>query len=338
MAILPLEKALEMRDPSTEAMVACRETLEGCDSDPWDVAEIFEKLREWLRRDLGLAQKCLGEASLQSKIVLALRRHGRANLEVARLGLGAIASCCQKNDRNADIMLRAGVVQEILTLMDTHCSDTVAQDNACVALWRLAERHGTGADQIAEAGGVQRLFRAMEDHAHNPFVQVNGCVALERLYIRGAAPADGMHEAAQKAMERHPNNIQIKRGAARLLEALQRQLLSADALEVPCNAPDPCRSRPEESTRESLAEASSLAQPLHEWLLELDSVGFLMDYHSSLKQRHFSCPAEVAKAYAQGGRLDDRFFRDLSVRKLGHRRLFEKWCRGLVSEHLAASR
>ncbi|CAE8639348.1 unnamed protein product [Polarella glacialis] len=37
-----------------------------------------------------------------------------------------------------------------------------------------------------------------------------------------------------------------------------------------------------------------------------------MDYHSSLKQRHFSCPAEVAKAYAQGGRLDDRFFRDLS--------------------------
>ncbi|CAE8710057.1 unnamed protein product [Polarella glacialis] len=107
---------------------------------------------------------------------------------------------------------------------------------------------------------------------------------------------------------------------------------------VPCNAPDPCRSRPEESTRESLAEASSLAQPLHDWLLELDSVGFLMDYHSSLKQRHFSCPAEVAKAYAQGGRLDDRFFRDLSVRKLGHRRLFEKWCRGLVSEHLAASR
>merc|ERR1719272_1896374 len=109
------------------------------------------------------------------------------------------------------MMLRAGVVDEILALMDLHQHDMTCQDNACVALWRLAERNGTGATDIVRLGGLDRIFRAMGEHTANPFVQVNACYALERLYLKGGADPEPMSRAAERAVSAHPSNTQIKR-------------------------------------------------------------------------------------------------------------------------------
>lgn len=329
MSTLTLEEALELRDPTHQAMQACAHTLMDAESDVWDVAEIFDKLREWLRRDLDSCQKLLGDLKLQATIVSALQHHG-ANLEVARLGCGVVAGCCQKSNQNASLMLRAGVVQEILDLMDTHCDDGIAQDNACVALWRLAERNGSGAEDIVQAGGMDRLFRAMKDHMANPFVQVNACYAMERLYLKGGAPINGMREAADQAMEAHPSNTQIKRGAKRLIDVLEKS---------PPPQPEKAMQKSQPQTSARLWQQSagwwqgpdSKAMPLHEWLMELDDVGFLMEYHNGLK-RNFDSLNQVIDVYASDGALDPRFFHDLKVEKLGHRRLFQKWVRDNVPQ------
>lgn len=315
---LPLHEALRLRDPNPEAVLACAQALECPETDVWDVAEVLEKLREWLRRDAALAQKLLGGANVQPAVVLALKRHS-ANLEVARSGAGVVAGCCQRSPQNTELLVRAGAVLQIHALMDAHAGDTVAQDNACVALWRLADRCWTGAEEIVRRGGLCRLFRAMEEHARNPFVQVNACMALERLYSNGGAPPERMREAAEGAMARHPQNTQIRRGARRLLEALE----SSHAPLLPPLGPPvrgPARGLAAEGQRRG---DGALALSFREWLLELDKVGFLMAYLGEL-QRSFGSLAQVVETYAPEGALDPRFFEDLGVRKLGHRRLFEK--------------
>lgn len=346
MASATLEEALALRDPTPEAMSACAAILAGSDSDPWDVADIFEKLREWLRRDLDHAHRLLSGARLQATIVLALQRHGH-NMEVARLGCGVVAGCCQKSNQNAALMLKAGVVQEILGLMDEHRGDGIVQDNACVALWRISERHGSGAEDIARADGLSRLFHAMQDHIANPFVQVNGCMAMERLYMKGGAPPAGMRAAAEKAMAAHPSNTQIKRGAKRLLEALGQPPLvgstagfSGAAVQPSWKSSD--RGWAMTSHRAAAVRAGpapgedALNLKFHEWLMELDSVGFLMVYYGELRQ-NFDSLAQVVNVYAPAGELDPKFFADLGVNKLGHRRLFQKWCRDNLPHRLGAA-
>lgn len=309
----------------------CAEILSATDADPWDVAEIFEKLREWLRRDVDHAQRLLSAAKLQAPVVTAMRRHGH-NMEVARLGCGAVAGCCQKSNQNASIMVKAGVVKEILHLMERHSTDGIVQDNACVALWRISERHGGGAEEVVRAGGLEQLFSTMEEHLSNPFVQVNACMAFERLYMKGGASPEGMQAAANRAMEAHPSNTQIKRGAKRLLEVLAQPLLEA-------NRPNPAPSRQVGHSRSWTTSADKANQEtkLDDWLMELDGVGFMMEYHCGLKQ-NFNSLAQVVEAYASRGEFSPDFFDDLQVKKLGHRRLFQKWCRENLSQHKEVSR
>jgi len=313
MASLDLQDALELRDPTPEAIVPCTRVLAARDSDPWDVAEILDKFREWLRRDIGHAQRLLGNAKLPAQIVQSVNLHC-ANLEVARLGCGVIAGCCQRSVRNADIMLQAGVVKVIHHLMVSYLEDGIVQDNACVALWRLAEQSGKVAEAIIKANGITRLQEATKAHKRNPFVQVNACIAMERLYIRGNAPPDGMAAIAEQAMEGHPSNTQIKRGAQRLLE-----IIRAPRAQPSTNK---CKLFPSTSTKLSF----------YDWLLELDELGFLMEYHNVLI-KHFKSLEQVLETYAPSGQLEPRFFCDMGVRKLGHRRLFEKWCRDTLKCH-----
>jgi len=332
---MDFQAAVALRDPSPAAMVFCAGLLSKMDSDPFDVAEIFDKFREWLRRDVGLTQRLLGNARLQPIIVQALKRHG-ANLEVARHGIGAAAGCFQRSDQNAELMMRAGIIDEIRGLMDAHAADTIVQDMSCIALWRLAERNGSGAERIVQAGGVERVLRAMREHRHNPFVQCNACMAMERLYLKGGAPADGWKEAAEEAMAMHPSNTQIRRGATRLIEAL------AKSPAIPPRPRAPAREPPQKPAHVSVSDAEAARQknlglPFHEWLMQLDDVGFLMEYHGELRQ-NFDSLAQVVDVYAPAGELDPQFFDDLGVTKLGHRRLFEKWCRDTLPHQTLATR
>lgn len=66
------------------------------------------------------------------------------------------------------------------------------------------------------------------------------------------------------------------------------------------------------------------------WLLEMDRQGFLTRYCEAISKLSTS-PAEVLAAYSRrsGGEsapcFEESFFEDAGIRKLGHRRLFEKW-------------
>ena len=172
---------LDLRDATPEAMARCAKLLEDPE-DPWLVAEVFDKLREWLRRDCHHVHKLM-DPTLEVQVLQALRRFGPTNLEVARLGLGVVAGCCQRNDNNTELIVAAGFVKVLMNLMDLYRADGTLQDNACVAVWRLAERRSSGAERIVEADGVQRVLTAMRGHGRNSFVQVNALLALEKLAL-----------------------------------------------------------------------------------------------------------------------------------------------------------
>lgn len=83
----------------------------------------------------------------------------------------------------------------------------------------------------------------------------------------------------------------------------------------------------------SLAKLQGLGLPntISAWLLEVDSQGFLRSYAEIMVQ-HFDSPRQLLDVYLSttlyhDGNLcfDERFFNDMGVAKLGHRRLFERW-------------
>mmetsp|Transcript_39234 Transcript_39234/g.73171 ORF Transcript_39234/g.73171 Transcript_39234/m.73171 type:complete len:319 (-) Transcript_39234:8-964(-) len=306
-------QVLDLREGNEEALAELADILRGS-TDPWDVVDIFDKLREWLRRDSNHMQQLI-DPRLQVDILHALRQFGPGNLEVSRLGLSVIAGCCKRNNQNAELLAAAGLVQDLKDLMDCHRTDAAVQDSACIAIWRLTGSETFALEKITQANVLPRLFRAMQDHKQNPFVQVNALSALEKLALQGVVSLAGVREAAMKAIDLHPGNIQVRRAALRV-QNLRKTLLVEE--EAPSHA----------TPRSSLPVRK--AEPLCQWLLGMDACGFLMDYHVALQ--HFQTPCNVAKAYIRNNRLLDSFFLDVGIRKLGHRRLFEKWCQEWVCE------
>ena len=78
------------------------------------MSECFPRFPLWADGPYSLGwvtcfQKC-SRANLQSTVVMALSRHGH-NLEVARLGCGVVAGCCQKSNQNASCVESSLAVQ-----------------------------------------------------------------------------------------------------------------------------------------------------------------------------------------------------------------------------------
>lgn len=71
MSTLPYQ-VMDLRDATCEALCQCSKLLEDSD-DPWLVVEVFEKLREWLRRDFAHVQKLLDPVLEVASRALALR-------------------------------------------------------------------------------------------------------------------------------------------------------------------------------------------------------------------------------------------------------------------------
>mmetsp|Transcript_41391 Transcript_41391/g.128971 ORF Transcript_41391/g.128971 Transcript_41391/m.128971 type:complete len:427 (+) Transcript_41391:134-1414(+) len=69
-----------------------------------------------------------------------------------------------------------------------------------------------------------------------------------------------------------------------------------------------------------------LRMSFREWLEKLDDSLFLMQYHDNIAA-HFDSLAQVHEIYVQGGKLSGGFFEVAGIKKLGHRRIFEKWFR-----------
>lgn len=69
-----------------------------------------------------------------------------------------------------------------------------------------------------------------------------------------------------------------------------------------------------------------LRQPFKLWLQGMDDSMFLMQYHDQIVA-NFDSLEQVHEIYFRDGELSKAFFEDTSIKKLGHRRIFEKWFR-----------
>lgn len=71
-----------------------------------------------------------------------------------------------------------------------------------------------------------------------------------------------------------------------------------------------------------------LRQSFREWLEGLDDSLFLLQYHDRLVA-DFDSLEQIHEIYFRGGELSKSFFEDTGIKKLGHRRIFEKWFKDL---------
>mmetsp|Transcript_11427 Transcript_11427/g.29488 ORF Transcript_11427/g.29488 Transcript_11427/m.29488 type:complete len:435 (-) Transcript_11427:290-1594(-) len=63
-----------------------------------------------------------------------------------------------------------------------------------------------------------------------------------------------------------------------------------------------------------------------DWLESMDESGFLVQYHDQIAA-NFDSLEQIHEIYFKGGEIGKAFFEDAGIRKLGHRRIFEKWFR-----------
>ncbi|CAL1168266.1 unnamed protein product [Cladocopium goreaui] len=69
------------------------------------------------------------------------------------------------------------------------------------------------------------------------------------------------------------------------------------------------------------------AMSLKDWLESLDEDGFLVQYHDKLASGLDSIEQMLVAYTKQDGEIDPKFFEDVDIKKLGHRRLFQQWFR-----------
>lgn len=93
------------------------------------------------------------------------------------------------------------------------------------------------------------------------------------------------------------------------------------------HSPEP--SLPAESVRTDSAadvhkDNPSLNKSFKEWLQGMDESLFLLQYHDRLAA-DFDSVAQVVSIYFRDRAVSKAFFEDVGIKKLGHRRIFEKW-------------
>lgn len=69
-----------------------------------------------------------------------------------------------------------------------------------------------------------------------------------------------------------------------------------------------------------------LRQSFKEWLEGMDDSMFLMQYHDEIVANYDSLE-QIHEIYFRNSELSPAFFDDVGIKKLGHRRIFEKWFR-----------
>merc|ERR1712150_37938 len=60
------------------------------------------------------------------------------------------------------------------------------------------------------------------------------------------------------------------------------------------------------------------------WLEILDESRYLMQYHDDIAE-NFDTIKQILELYFRNGEIQKEFFEDVGIKKVGHRRIFEKW-------------
>lgn len=183
---------------------------------------------------------------------------------------------------------------------------------------RRRDAPGIPASQQRHAGAALRGDRPLCPECLMPLL-VNGLCPLEPNH--GASQAAGSEAVAARPVEA---GLAVAKAAPAAAHALGGEGA------VTCGAAAPAAAvAAAPATGQPQVAFAGLPTSIEAWLREMDEVGFLAGYHDILVA-HFDSPAQVIDIYVRRGQegqpeLDPRFFSEMGIQKLGHRRLFEKW-------------
>ncbi|CAJ1458444.1 unnamed protein product [Effrenium voratum] len=117
--------------------------------------------------------------------------------------------------------------------------------------------------------------------------------------------------------------LRVRQQEGRLQEAsgisppqLPRDPSANRPAEPPVDSPPVAVSTPGHVARGSESQAELPNPSFKEWLQSLDSNGFLVQYHDDIASK-FDSVAQIVHIYAKDGVVDQQFFEDTSIKKLG---------------------
>lgn len=134
-----------------------------------------------------------------------------------------------------------------------------------------------------------------------------------------AAPAPTTVPRGEAAPVQPPSEARPTAPAARPTAAPPQQPQRAE--------PDDGKAYPGDGLRTKAKEPPAIRKfnmNMKDWLMSLDDSGFLAQYHDGIAAKLDSLE-QLVDVYVKDGELDKQFFSDTGIKKLGHKRLFEKW-------------
>jgi hypothetical protein len=117
------------------------------------------------------------------RVILAGMRFHVENPQVQGYGCATLRNVC-KNSNAREIVASVGGIGTVIVGMRRNCDDEYVQENACSALFRLAENDLDNGVSISSEGGVAALVDAMNRHSASRKVQTEGSRILSYLFLR----------------------------------------------------------------------------------------------------------------------------------------------------------
>jgi hypothetical protein len=190
-----------------------------------EIEPVLKKLCAWISEDspsyTPQAFSLFQASQVHSSVVRTMRRY-RDLAPVAAAACVLAARSSRSSVETTNTYIRAGVLEEILAIMDAHPTHGGIQNVTLLLLAdlmkdsRLSEhaKHtsrwedSSFARQAVSAGAITRVLRGLES-TNGRQVQYNGCVVLRLLLDNGRAPRAGLQEVAMRAKAAHQNDEEL---------------------------------------------------------------------------------------------------------------------------------
>jgi len=215
----------EASSPSESLLRRAALVLDNSKATRKEVEPVLKKLCSWISEGspcyMPQAFSLLQSSQVHSSVVRTMRRF-RDVAPVAAIACVLAARSSRSSSETAATYIRAGVLEEILAIMDAHQMHGGIQNVTLLLLSDLMKdsRHsdhtkhtsrwedGSLARQAVSAGAVSRVLRGLEA-TNGREVQYNGCIVLRMLLDIGRAPRTGLQEAAMRAKAAHQNDEEL---------------------------------------------------------------------------------------------------------------------------------
>ena len=121
-------------------------------------------------------------AFVEAVEAIASMRASPGNADVQENGLLILMMFSMgRNLDYGEAVIRAGVIELVVSAMTTHAGHAGVQLKGCYALSEFASFTAENGSKVAERGGIEVVVAAMRRHTSDGVVQIVGCIALESI-------------------------------------------------------------------------------------------------------------------------------------------------------------